>query len=84
MGPALELTIGQRGIRQVTPHTDAHSGGFSEDQRSAMHRFLRVRGGFLSGTVGREGGTPVLTVRLHDVHGEVQFEDRIQPGEPAS
>ena len=59
------------------PHTDAHSGGFSEDQRTPMHRFLRVKGGFLSGIVDREDDTPVLTILFHDVSGVVQFEDRI-------
>jgi hypothetical protein len=43
-----------------------------------MHRFLRVRGGFLSATVDREDDVPVLTLRFHDGEGGVQFEDRIE------
>jgi alkaline phosphatase D len=70
----------ETGLREYSsgPHTDAHSGGFSEDQRSPMHRFLRVRGGFLSATVDREDDVPVLTLRFHDGEGGVQFEDRIE------
>jgi alkaline phosphatase D len=70
------------GLREYSsgPHTDAHSGGFSNDQRTPIHRFLRVRGGFLSGTVDREKGAATLTIRFHDVNGAVQFEDRIEAG----
>jgi len=45
---------------------------------SSMHRFLRVRGGFLSGAVDREDGAAILTLRFHDVDGAVQFEDRME------
>jgi alkaline phosphatase D len=66
------------GLREYSsgPHTDAHAGGFSEDQRSPMHRFLRIRGGFLSGTVERQDGAPTLTIRFHDVNGAVQYSER--------
>jgi hypothetical protein len=68
------------GLREYSsgPHTDAHAGGFSEEQRSSMHRFLRIGGGFLSGTVERQDGAPVLTIRFHDVTGAIQHEDRIE------
>jgi alkaline phosphatase D len=57
--------------------SDAHAGGWNEDQPRAMHRFLRIKhGGFLSGEVapGANGAQPTLTLRLHDVMGKVVFE----------
>lgn len=54
------------------PTTDAHAGGFSEDKRTEAHRYLAVRGGFLSVTVDAE---PRLTLRHHDTHGAVLNEE---------
>ncbi|MBI5766371.1 MAG: alkaline phosphatase D family protein [Verrucomicrobia bacterium] len=57
--------------------SDKHAGGWNEDKPRAMHRFLRIKyGGFLSGEVapGASGAKPVLTLRLHDVHGKAVFE----------
>ena len=39
-----------------------------------MHRYLRVKGGFLSVTVDREEDVPVATFRHHDVDGKVVNE----------
>ncbi|MEO6246016.1 MAG: alkaline phosphatase D family protein, partial [Opitutaceae bacterium] len=48
--------------------SDAHAGGWNEDQPRPMHRFLRIKhGGFLSGEVKPAGGEAKLTLRLHDV-----------------
>ncbi|MHC5026369.1 MAG: alkaline phosphatase D family protein [Planctomycetota bacterium] len=58
------------------PSTDAHAGGWSPKDVRSQHRFLRVRGGFLSGAVD-QGGT--LTLRLHDVQGGIVHESRIEP-----
>lgn len=57
--------------------SDPHAGGWKqEDYRPDMHRFLRVKGGFLSVWIGRERGEATMTVQLHDVDGNVMFEDR--------
>jgi len=55
--------------------TDIHAGGFRQSLRSAKHRFLRIKGGFLSVTVERESGRPRISLRHHDVHGDVVNED---------
>ncbi len=66
------------GLREysVGPTTDKHAGGWSQDKFvENMHRFLRVKGGFLSVAVMHEGGEPQLVVRHHAVDGEVVHED---------
>ncbi|MGD9722878.1 MAG: alkaline phosphatase [Pirellulales bacterium] len=64
--------------------SDAHAGGWQQsDNRPDYHRFLRVKGGFLSVTVepGADG-LVLATVRHHDVDGGVQHEDRISAPAP--
>ncbi len=69
------------GLREFCsgPSSDAHSGGFSEDQRTDMHQYLKVIGGFLAGTVERKDGTPTLTFRHFDVNGAVVYEESLTP-----
>lgn len=64
------------GVREFScgPTTDAHAGGFSERQRSDTHRFLRVKGGFLSVTVERVQDQPRIIFRHHKVDGAVAHE----------
>ena len=58
------------------PGSDEHAGGWDpKDYRPEMHRFLRVKGGFLSMTVDRPDGKPTLVARFHDVDGNVVYED---------
>jgi alkaline phosphatase D len=59
------------------PTTDAHAGGWKQDDVRAEHRFLRVKGGFLSVLVERREATPGITFRLHDVDGRVVYEETI-------
>jgi alkaline phosphatase D len=55
--------------------SDAHAGGWSEDQPRAMHRFLRIQhGGFLSGAIQPANEGANLILRLHDTAGKVVFE----------
>lgn len=61
------------------PTSDAHAGGFP-DEPTPMHEYLRVAGGFLSGTVERRSGSPVLVLRHHDVDGGVRHEDLLRAG----
>ncbi len=73
------------GLREYScgPASDEHAGGWQqEDYVPEVHRFLRVAGGFLSGQVERpavvDGPAAVeLVLRLHDVEGQVVFEDRL-------
>lgn len=55
--------------------SDVHAGGWPPDERTPEHRYLNVVGGFLSVTAERSGGTPTLTLRHHNVNGEVLNED---------
>lgn len=55
--------------------SDMHAGGFSESLRTDEHRFLRIKGGFLSVSVDRQSGKPRIALRHHDVHGDVVNED---------
>ncbi len=55
--------------------SDVHAGGFKQSLRTDEHRFLRIKGGFLSVSVDREKGKPRIALRHHDVHGEVVNED---------
>ncbi len=50
---------------------DAHAGGWKQEDVRPQHRFLRVKGGFLSGMVSRAEGTPKLVFQHHDVEGKV-------------
>lgn len=55
--------------------TDIHAGGFKQSLRSSKHRFLRIKGGFLSVTVERDSARPRISLRHHDVHGDIVNED---------
>jgi len=65
------------------PASDKHAGGWSQkDYREDYHRFLRVKGGYLTVKTKREGGPagkPAITFRHHSEMGEVvnavQFEE---------
>ena len=56
------------------PATDKHAGGYSDKNKQPEHRYLKVRGGFLTGTVERCDGKPTLTFRFYSPTGEVQYE----------
>ena len=54
--------------------SDAHAGGWNETKLRPEHRFLRTgHGGFLSADVRPEGAGAVLSLRLHDSGGVVQY-----------
>ena len=57
----------------VGPASDQHAGGAPpEDQK--IHRFYRVKGGFLSVEVKPIGQASTITFRLHDVMGNVVYQ----------
>ncbi len=57
------------------PGSDAHAGGWSEENRMPDHRFLRVKGGYLICKVYRENDTPVLKFEHRDVEGNIMNEE---------
>jgi len=57
------------------PTSDKHAGGFKEENRSSMHRYLNIKGGFLSVTVERVDDKPTIFFRHHGVDGSVYNED---------
>lgn len=70
----------ENGVREYScgPTTDVHAGGFNEKSRSSMHKYLKVKGGFLSVVVDREKGTPQITFRHYGVEGNIYNEDVIK------
>ncbi|OVE79696.1 hypothetical protein BVY01_01855 [bacterium I07] len=67
------------GVREYScgPASNEHAGGWTNDQRYPEHVYLNVIGGFLSVTVERVNGVPIMVCRHHGVDGEVLNEDRL-------
>ena len=65
------------GVREYScgPTSDEHAGGFKKEDKSPMHRYLKIKGGFLSVEVDRDNGSPQLIVRHHGVDGRVTNKD---------
>jgi len=51
------------------PGSDAHAGGWSNDNKLPEHLYLNVTGGFLEAEVSRRTGEPQLTVRHYNPDG---------------
>jgi phosphodiesterase/alkaline phosphatase D-like protein len=70
----------ETGIREYScgPASDAHAGGFSQDDRSEMHHYLNVKGGFLSVAVERNQGQVQAVLTHHGVDGTVSHEDILE------
>lgn len=66
------------------PASDQHAGGFSEKERSPMHRYLRIKGGFLSITVERVAGEPRAILRHYGTDGKIYHEEILRPGAKAA
>jgi alkaline phosphatase D len=67
----------QTGIREYScgPTTESHAGGFNEKNRSPMHQYLNITGGFLSVAVDRTHGALRVVFRHHGIDGTVYNED---------
>lgn len=67
------------GVKEYScgPTTDMHAGGFKENMRTEMHEYLKIKGGFLSVTVERNNGKPVVTFRHYGTDGSIYNEDLI-------
>lgn len=68
------------GVREYScgPATDKHAGGFSEEDRTPMHRYLKIAGGFLEVVVDRPNGIPTINFRHRAVDGTINHEDTIE------
>ncbi len=64
------------------PVSDAHAGGWKSDDVRPEHRFLRVKGGFLTVEVDRKEDTPFIEFTHYDVSGNPlhreQFSETIR------
>lgn len=56
------------------PASDAHAGGWSQENKLPEHLYLNVVGGFLEGYVSRTGGKPTLIFRHYGANGELLNE----------
>ena len=59
------------GLREFScgPASDQHAAGYSEELRKDMHRFLRIKGGFLR--VDLDSASKILHFCHHAVDGSV-------------
>ena len=67
------------GVREYScgPTSNKHAGGWSNKNRSPMHQYLNVTGGFLSVTVESEtSDNPVAIFRHYGTDGQISNEDR--------
>lgn len=53
------------------PSTDKHAGGFDGRDRTPMHSYVKVKGGYLDVSVRRVNDTPIATVIHYGVDGLV-------------
>jgi len=58
--------------------TDEHSKGFDLSDRSSMHRYLKIKGGFLSVEVTQDEDGPEITFTHHSVDGSIYHEERFR------
>jgi len=58
------------------PSSNQHAEGFSLSMRQPVHRYLRIKGGFLAVTVERVDGTPTITFRHYGTDGKVYHEEQ--------
>ncbi len=67
------------GVREYAcgPSSDAHAGGFNESLKTDMHRYLRIKGGFLLVAAERADGKPTITFRHYGTDGTIYHEDRL-------
>ncbi|MGI9220303.1 MAG: alkaline phosphatase D family protein [Woeseiaceae bacterium] len=57
------------------PTTDRHANGFSEKDESSMHRYLKVKGGFLAVSVSPDAEEPEITFTHHAVDGSIYNQE---------
>ncbi|MEN8226845.1 MAG: alkaline phosphatase D family protein [Bacteroidota bacterium] len=60
------------------PGSDMHAGGWNQSDQKPEHRFLRVKGGFLTGKVTRVEERALLIFQHCDVEGKVVHEEQFE------
>ncbi len=60
------------------PTTDKHANGFDPKDRSPMHRYLKIKGGFLSVEVSQDEDGPEISFTHHAVDGSIYHEERFR------
>ncbi len=67
----------ETGVKEFScgPTSQKHAGGWKNSNVLPEHRYLNVQGGFMTITVERKDGQPVLTARHYDVDGKLCNED---------
>ncbi len=65
------------GVKEFScgPTADKHAGGWKNSMLMPEHRYLNVQGGFLTISVERKKGKPVLIARHYNVDGKLCNED---------
>jgi alkaline phosphatase D len=58
--------------------SDSHAEGWPPNDKKPEHRFLRVKGGFLKGSVSLESGSPVLKFEHFDVDGNIVHKEEFK------
>jgi alkaline phosphatase D len=73
---------GPTGVKEFScgPTSQKHAGGWSNDKLMPEHRYLNVQGGFMTISVERKTGEPVLIARHYNVDGQQCNED-VNPAE---
>ncbi|MCF8380409.1 MAG: alkaline phosphatase D family protein [Bacteroidales bacterium] len=59
------------------PGSDAHAGGWNQEDFYPEHLYLNVVGGFLEGSVSHEDGIPTLTFRHYSPDGKLLNEFKV-------
>ena len=60
------------------PTSDQHAGGFRESDRTEMHSYLKICGGFLHASVQAQNGSAHLVIRHYDPRGNITHEDTLE------
>lgn len=60
------------------PVSDAHAGGWKQDDVRPEHRFLRVKGGFLAVEVNRNQNRPIIEFTHYDVDGNPLHREQFE------
>lgn len=58
--------------------SDSHAGGWNQNDWREEHRYLRVKGGFLSVNVFRENERPRIDFIHHDVDGNIMHKEMVK------
>lgn len=74
------VSVDPKGNREYScgPASDAHAGGFRKEDRTEMHRYFKVKGGFLSVAVERVDGKVQAVMTHHGVDGTVYNKDIVK------